>query len=89
MELFSENLVSGKIIRKAHIYLTAHLCLYMFVSKQDIKEAVQKKVYYENRQRMLESRKVRDRLDNEETFGLEREKSSYLDRMPMNIKGNV
>ena len=55
----------------------------MFVSKQDIKEAVQKKVYFENRQRMLESKKVRDRLDNEETFGLEREKSSYLDRMPI------
>ena len=34
---------------------------------------------------MLESKKVRDRLDNEETFGLEREKSSYLDRMPLYI----
>ena len=58
-------------------------CLYKFVSKQDIKEAVQQKVYFENRQRMLESRKVRDRLDDEETFGLEREKSSYLDRLPL------
>ena len=57
--------------------------LYKFVSKQDIKEAVQKKVYFENRQRMLESKKVRDRLEEEETFGLEREKSSYLDRLPL------
>ena len=43
------------------------------------------KVFFENRQRMLESRKVRDRLDDEETFGLEREKSSYLDRLPLYI----
>ena len=41
------------------------------------------KVFFENRQRMLESRKVRDRLDDEETFGLEREKSSYPDRLPL------
>ena len=32
---------------------------------------------------MLESKKVRDRLEEEETFGLEREKSSYLDRLPL------
>ena len=32
---------------------------------------------------MLESRKVRDRLDDEETFGLEREKTLYLDRLPL------
>ena len=43
------------------------------------------KVFFENRQRMLESRKVRDRLDDEETFGLEREKSSYLDRLPLHL----
>ena len=41
------------------------------------------KVYLENRQRMLESKKVRDRIDDEETFGLERKKSSYLDRLPL------
>ena len=57
--------------------------LYKFISKQDIKKAVQKKVYFENRQRMLESKKVRDRLEEEETFGLERKKSSYLDRLPL------
>ena len=61
------------------------VCHYEAVSKQDIKEAVKRKVYYENRQRMLESRKVRDRLDDEETFGLEREKSSYLDRLPLHL----
>ena len=43
------------------------------------------KVFFENRQRMLESRKVRDRLDDEETFGLEREKSSYPDRLPLHL----
>ena len=32
---------------------------------------------------MLESKKVRDRINDEETFGLEREKSSYLDRHPL------
>ena len=58
---------------------------YQCVSKQDIKEAVQRKVFFENRQRMLESRKVRDRLDDEENFGLEREKSSYLDRLPLHL----
>ena len=58
---------------------------YQCVSKQDIKEAVQMKVFFENRQRMLESRKVRDRLDDEETFGLEREKSSYPDRLPLHL----
>ena len=61
------------------------VCHYQVVSKQDIKEAVQRTVYYENRQRMLESRKVRDRLDDEETFGLEREESSYLDRLPLHM----
>ena len=61
------------------------MCHYQCVSKQDIKEAVQRKVFFENRQRMLESRKVRDRLDDEETFGLEREKSSYLDRLPLHL----
>ena len=50
-----------------------------------MQEAVQRTVYYENRQRMLESRKVRDRLDDEETFGLEREESSYLDRLPLHM----
>ena len=60
------------------------MCLYMFVSKQDIKEAVQKKVYFENRQRMLESKKVRDRLDNEETFGLENTPPSS-DQIEFNI----
>ena len=61
------------------------VCHYKVVSKQDIKEAVKRKVYYENRQRMLESRKVRDRLDEEVTVGLEREKSSYLDRLPLHL----
>ena len=32
---------------------------------------------------MLESRKVRDRLDDEETLGAEREKTSYLERLPL------
>ena len=58
-------------------------CLYRYVTKQDIKEAVQRKVNYDYRQKMLESRKVRDRLDDEETFGQEREKTSYLDRLPL------
>ena len=44
---------------------------------------MQRKVHFENRQRMLESRKVRDRLDEEETLGTEREKTSYLDRLPL------
>ena len=57
--------------------------LYKYVSKKDIKEAVQRKVHFENRQRMLESRKVRDRLDDEETLGAEREKTSYLERLPL------
>ena len=52
-------------------------------SSKNIKVAVQRKVFFENRQRMLESRKVRDRLDDEETFGLEREKTLYLDRLPL------
>ena len=28
---------------------------------------------------------MRDRLDDEETFGLEGEKSSYLDRLPLHL----
>ena len=44
---------------------------------------MKRKVHFENRQRMLESRKVRDRLDDEETLGAEREKTSYLDRLPL------
>ena len=36
---------------------------------------MKRKVHFENRQRMLESRKVRDRLDDEETLGAEREKT--------------
>ena len=54
-------------------------------SSKNIKVAVQRKVFFENRQRMLESRKVRDRLDDEENFSLERKKSSYLDRLPLHL----
>ena len=28
---------------------------------------------------------VRDRLEDEETFGLEKEKTSYLDRLPLHM----
>ena len=36
------------------------MCHYQCVSLQDIKEAVQRKVFFENRQRMLESRNPGD-----------------------------
>ena len=44
---------------------------------------MQRRVNSNNRENMLESKKRRDRLDEEETFGLEREKTSYLDRLPL------
>ena len=54
-------------------------------NKQDIKEAVRRKVNIENRAKMLESKKVKDRLKIEENFGPEVEKTSYLDRLPLHL----